>query len=153
MAGKVEMLCEEHIVPKIQELGYDVVEVEYAKKVDGMNLTFTIDSENGINLDDCEKVHKMVDALLDELNPTGDSTYILNVSSVGLDRPVKNQKDFLRNKGKLVEVKMFKPFENKKSFIGTLEEFSDEKVSIKIDEKIISFDKNMIAQIVPVIEF
>ena len=147
------MLCEEHIVPKIQELGYDVVEVEYAKKVDGMNLTFTIDSENGINLDDCEKVHKMVDALLDELNPTGDSTYILNVSSVGLDRPVKNQKDFLRNKGKLVEVKMFKPFENKKSFIGTLEEFSDEKVSIKIDEKIISFDKNMIAQIVPVIEF
>ena len=153
MAGKVEMLCEEHIVPKIQELGYDVVEVEYAKKVDGMNLTFTIDSENGINLDDCEKVHKMVDALLDELNPTGDSTYILNISSVGLDRPVKNQKDFLRNKGKLVEVKMFKPFENKKSFIGTLEEFSDEIVSIKIDEKTISFDKNMVAQIVPVIEF
>ena len=61
-------------------MGYEVVEVEYAKKADGMNLTFFIDKDGGIDVDDCEAVSKTIDPLLDELNPTDDQAYILNVS-------------------------------------------------------------------------
>jgi len=56
LAGKVKSICEEKVVPVIEELGYDVVEVEYIKKSDGMNLTFYIDSDNGIQIEDCEPV-------------------------------------------------------------------------------------------------
>ena len=56
MAGKVKTLCEEKINPIIEQMGYDVIEVEYAKKTDGMNLTFYIDSDKGVELNDCEKV-------------------------------------------------------------------------------------------------
>ena len=59
MASKVKSICEEKVVPLIEELGYEVVEVEYAKKSDGMNLTFYIDKENGVQIDDCEKVSKV----------------------------------------------------------------------------------------------
>ena len=79
MAGKVETICNEKIRPVIEELGYELVDIEYSKKVDGMNLDFIIDSPNGILIEDCEKVHRAIDELLDEVNPTDDAPYILNV--------------------------------------------------------------------------
>ncbi len=153
MAGKVETICEEKVAPVIESLGYDVVEIEYAKKVDGMNLTFVIDSPKGIFLEDCEKVHNTISELLDELNPTGDSEYILNVSSPGIDRPVKNYKDYLRNKGKLVEVKLFAPKDGKKSFEGSLSGFDEKEVKINQDGKELTFERETVAQILPVIKF
>ena len=81
--AKVLDIVEEKINPIIEKLGYEVVEVEYGKKVDGMNMTFYIDKKGGITLDDCEIVHKAIDAPLDEINPTGDEKYILNISSCG----------------------------------------------------------------------
>ena len=153
MASKVELLCEENIKPIIEKLGYDVIEIEYAKKVDGMNLTFVIDNENGINLEDCEKVHKIIDEKLDELNSTNDVPYILNVSSVGIDRPIKNHKDFLRNKGKQVELKLFTPFEGKKSYIGELKNFTDSDIVIVVDSEEKVFSKEKVAQVIPVIKF
>ena len=153
MASKVEMLCEENIVPLIEKLGYDVIEVEYAKKVDGMNLTFVIDKENGVNLDDCEKVHKSVDEKLDELNPTNDSPYILNVSSAGIDRPIKNYKDFLRNKGKQVELKLFTPVDGNKNFVGELKDFTDSSIVIVVDKQEKVFNRDKVAQVNPVIKF
>ena len=118
MASKVVERCNAHIVPIIEKMGYDVLEVEYAKKVDGMNLTFYIDKiPNGITIDDCEKVNNAITDVLDEINVSDDTPYILNVSSAGLDRPVKNHKDFLRNKGKEVEIKLYSPINNKKSYI------------------------------------
>ncbi len=153
MASKVEMLCEENIVPLIEKLGYDVIEVEYAKKVDGMNLTFVIDKENGVNLDDCEKVHKLVDEKLDELNPTNDSPYILNVSSAGIDRPIKNYKDFLRNKGKQVELKLFTPVDGNKNFVGELKDFTDSSIVIVVDKQEKVFNRDKVAQVNPVIKF
>lgn len=153
MASKVESLCEENIVPIIEKMGYDVVEVEYAKKVDGMNLTFVIDKESGITLDDCEKVHKIVDEELDKLNPTGDTSYILNISSVGLDRPIKNYKDFIRNKGKQVEVKLFRPLNGNKVFKGELINFTEEEVIISESGQEKVFKKDLVAQVIPVVEF
>ncbi len=153
MASKVESLCEENIVPIIEKMGYDVVEVEYAKKVDGMNLTFVIDKKGGITLDDCEKVHKIVDEELDKLNPTGDTSYILNISSVGLDRPIKNYKDFIRNKGKQVEVKLFRPLNGNKVFKGELINFTEEEVIISESGQEKVFKKDLVAQVIPVVEF
>lgn len=153
MAGKVVDICEEKICPIIEKLGYEVLEVEYAKKVDGMNLSFIIDSENGILIEDCEKVHRAIEEPLDEVNPTEDAPYILNVCSPGLDRPVKNYKDFLRNKGKKVEVKLFAPLNGKKSYQGELINFTEETVTISINGENVEIERSKVAIISPVIEF
>ncbi len=153
MASKV---CDEVlklVEPIAKELGCFIVDVEYSKKFDGMNLEITIDKEGGVDIDDCEKVHRAIDEPLDSLNPTGDMPYILSVSSPGLDRPVKNHYDFLRNKGKSVEVKLYKKLDGKKEFEGLLEEFDKEKVVIIINGQPKTFAKDMVASISPIIEF
>ena len=153
MAGKVKSICEEKVAPVIEELGYEVVEVEYAKKSDGMNLTFYIDCDNGIQIEDCEKVSKAIDELLEQLNPTDDQAYILNVSSPGIDRPIKTERDFKRNQGKEVEVTLFSKIDGKKKFVGILEEFDNKTMSIQCNGNKITFEKEKVAHIVPVIKF
>lgn len=128
--AKVVDLVNEKICPIIEEMGYEVVEVEYAKKVDGMNLCFYIDSPNGVNIDDCEKVHKAIDGPLDELNPTEDVAYILSVSSCGLDRPIKTDKDLKRNLNKLVDVKLYAPLNKRKTFTGNLKSFNENEIVV-----------------------
>lgn len=154
MASKVVDRCEKHIVPIIEGLGYDVLEVEYAKKVDGMNLTFYIDKQEGITIEDCETVNNAITDVLDDINVSDDAPYILNVSSAGLDRPIKNQKDFLRNQGKQVEIKLYVAINKQKSFIGKLVGFDDKYYTILTDsgEKL-SFEKEKVAICSPVIEF
>lgn len=153
MAGKVKSICEEKVSPVIEELGYDVVEIEYAKKSDGWNLTFFIDKENGIQIEDCEKVSKAIDGLLEELNPTDDQGYILNVSSPGIDRPLKTDRDYERNVGKEIEVTLFSKMDGKKNFKGMLTTYSNESVIIECNGKTISIDRQKIAHVVPVIKF
>ena len=155
MASKVVERCNTHIVPIIEDLGYDVLEVEYAKKVDGMNLTFYIDKmPDGITLDDCEKVNNAITDKLDELNVTDDAPYILNVSSPGVDRPIKNQKDYIRNRGKQVEIKLYTPIDKQKVFVGALEGFDETSYTIitKTGEKL-SFNKDAVAICSPIVEF
>lgn len=153
MAGKVKSICEEKVVPVIEELGYEVVEVEYVKKSDGMNLTFYIDSDNGIQIEDCEKVSKEIDSLLEELNPTDDQPYILSVSSPGIDRPLKTDRDFSRNIGKEIEVTLFSKVDGKKKFVGLLVEYNEQTLTIKGKENNIEIQRDKIAHIVPVIKF
>ncbi len=153
MASKVESICTEKVVPQIEQLGYYVLEVDYSKKVDGQNLTFVIDKDGGVLIEDCEKVHRMLDTLLDEINPTDDAPYILNVESAGLDRPIKTQRDFLRNKGKEVEVKLYKKLDGKKSFVGNLMEFDDTKVVLSLEKQKQTFAREDVALISPVIKF
>ncbi|MBO5022040.1 MAG: ribosome maturation factor RimP [Clostridia bacterium] len=153
MAGKVKSICEEKVSPVIEELGYEVVEVEYAKKTDGMNLTFYIDKEEGIQVEDCEKVSKAIDGLLEELNPTDDQPYILNVSSPGIDRPLKTERDFKRNMDKEIEITLFSKIDGKKRFVGNLKGFDAQSVTIENNGKQTTFDKSKIAHIVPVLKF
>ena len=153
MASKVIEICEEKICPIIEQLGYQVIEVEYAKKVDGMNLSFYIDNQNGITIDDCEKVTKAIEGPLDEINPTNDVSYILNVCSPGLDRPIKNYNDFLRNKDKKVEITLYVQKNGKKKFEGLLKNFDDNIVEILCDDNLLTFERKQVALISPVIEF
>lgn len=153
MASKVCDEVEKLITPIVKDLGYFIVDIEYSKKFDGMNLEITIDREGGVDINDCEKVHRAIDEPLDELNPTGDMPYTLSVSSPGLDRPVKNQYDFERNKGKDVEVKLYKKLDGKKTFVGKLTDFNESEVKIDILGQEKTFKKDMVAAVCPVIEF
>ncbi len=154
MASKVIDRCNKHIVPIIENIGYDVLEVEYAKKVDGMNLTFYIDKPEGITIEDCETVNNAITDVLDEINVSDDAPYILNVSSAGLDRPIKNIKDFIRNKGKQVEIKLYVPQNGQKVYTGTLENFDNDFYTIKLANGAeLKFKENEVAICSPVIDF
>lgn len=153
MSKKVKEICEEQICPIIENMGYHVIEVEYAKKSDGMNLTFFIDKEEGIKIEDCEMVSKAIDQPLENLNPTNDEPYILSVSSPGIDRPIKSEWDFNKNQDKEVEITLFAKLNGAKKFVGILKSHSEDSVTIEIDGKEQSFDRKQIAHIVPVIKF
>ncbi len=105
--AKVKQICEEKLRPVIEEMGYELVEVSYEKENGSMSLIFTIDKEEGVTIDDCEIVNKKIDPILDELNPTDDKPYTLVVSSPGLDRPIKTDRDLKRNLGKEIELTLF----------------------------------------------
>lgn len=153
MSKKIKEICEEKICPIIEDLGYHVVEVEYAKKSDGMNLTFYIDKEDGIKIDDCEVVSKAIDQPLEDLNPTSDEPYILSVSSPGIDRPLKTEWDFNRNKGKEIDVTLFAKLNGQKKFVGILNEYDEKSVTLSIKDTQMVLDRKQIAHIVPVIKF
>ena len=118
--AKVKQICEEKLRPVIEEMGYDLVEVEYVKEFDGMNLIFTIDKEEGVTIDDCEIVNKKIEPIIDELNPTDDKPFTLVVSSPGLDRPLKTDRDLRRNLGNEVTLTLFSKLDGKKVFEGVL---------------------------------
>ena len=151
--SKVKDICEKELTPIIEKMGYELLEVSYQKLADGMNLIFTIDADAPITIEDCEKVTKAIDQILDELNPTDDKPYILSVSSPGIDRPIKTERDFKRNMGKEVEITLFKRLDGEKKFVGTLESFSQTQVTILQKDKPLTINRELIAHIVPVIKF
>ncbi len=143
----------DYIEPIVKDLGYELADVEYEKKETGMNLTIYIDSSKGISITDCEKVHRAIDEPLDSLNPTGDKPYILNVSSLGLDRPFKTDRDYARNIGENVEVRLFKPIEKQKVFEGKLLGFDKDNIKILFGEKELEIERKTISKISKVINF
>jgi len=153
LAGKIVDSIQEHIVPLIEQMGFDVLDIEYGKLANGQNLTIVIDHPNGIQFDDCVKVHRAINEPLDTLDPTDGVAYTLNVSSPGLDRPIKNAKDVARNQGKEVEVKLFAPIDKKKSFVGTLQGMTSEVVVINTGKEDKVFQLKDVAIILPVIKF
>ena len=139
--------------PIVENLGYELVEVKYQKGRSGMELTLFIYSKNGIGLDDCEKVSKTVDGPLDDLNPTNDEPYSLNVSSLGLDRPIKTERDAKRNMGTKIEVKLYAPKDNKKVWTGILTDCTEETIVIQTESEQKTFRFDEIALASPVIDF
>lgn len=154
---KVISTCFPVVSKIVEDLGYVLVDMEYKKQSTGMVLELFIDSEKGITLNDCEKVSRALDQPLDELNPTNDESYSLNVSSLGLDRPLTTEYQFRKYSGQEVEVKFYEPLKpyNKKLMVGKLISWDEQKVTIAYGEESaqIVIPKNIIAQIVPYIEF
>ena len=152
--SKISEKIEEFLTPIVEELGYEIVEVEFAKKYNGDNLTVFIDKPGGgININDCETVHNAIDEPLDELNPTNDKPYTLNVSSPGIDRPIVTDKDYNRNIGEVLEVKLFEAIQKKKLFVGTLINFSAETVTLDMDGKTLEIERKKIAKATKYINF
>lgn len=154
LAGKVETLVTSVVEPILTNLGYELADVEYSKKIGGMNLTiFIVNGDTPITIEDCEKVHRAIDGPLDELDPTAGASYTLNVSSLGLDRIFKYDKDYLRYMNKGVYIKLYSPIEKKKEFIGILNELTDTEVKINSDNKLITLPREKIAMAQPYIRF
>ncbi len=124
---------EKVLTPVIEDMGYELVDVEFGKRNNGINLTLYIHREGGVSLDDCERVHRTVDPLLDELDPTEGAAYTLNVSSPGLDRAFTRESDFRRNMGKEVTVRFYQPFEGAKERDGVLVAFREGFCTIAFD--------------------
>ena len=142
------------INPVVTELGYEIVDVEYVSKNLDNSLTIYIDKvPQGISLDDCEKVSLAIDPLLDELNPTNDVPYTLNVSSPGLDRPFKKQRDYERNYGKEVEVKLYAPILGKKVYEGVLISHGEFVTELECDGKQVNIENSKIAIVRPLVKF
>ncbi|MBQ8468743.1 MAG: ribosome maturation factor RimP [Clostridia bacterium] len=140
-----------HIQPIVEGLGYELVDVDYEKKTGGYQLTVYIDSPNGIGLEDCEKVHRAIDAPLDELDPT-EGSYNLSVSSCGLDWAFRSARDYQKNIGEMVDISLFAPVNRKKNYTGKLVSFDGTNVTILAKTKI-SFKVEAIAKICKHIDF
>lgn len=116
-------------------LGYELVDIEYKTQYGDKHMIVYIANASGVSLDDCEKVSNALDAPLDELDPTDGAPYCLDVSSPGLDRPFKTPRDYERNYGEKVEVKLYAPLEGAKDklYVGVLESYSASGVVIVTD--------------------
>ena len=155
MASKTELLATEVVEPIVTSLGYELADLEFAKKNTGMNMTVFITRLDGepVTIEDCEKVHRAIDEPLDVADPTNGASYILNVSSLGLDRIFKYDKDYLRYLNKEILVKLYVPIDKKKEFIGILNELTAEEVKLNVDGKDISLPRQKIAMAQPYIRF
>ena len=135
------------VEPVIEEIGYELYDVEYAKEGKNYFLRIFIDNEKGIDLNDCEKVNDAITDILDEENYIKEQ-YFLEVSSPGIERVLRKDKHLEQNIGKLINVKLFKKDENgKKEYLGKLKKFDDFKIVIEQDEDEIQIERKNISQI------
>ena len=148
----VAAVVSELIAPVAAELGYFLWDVEFVKEGARHILRVTIDSEEGINIDDCEKMHRAIDPVLDEADPI-ENAYYLEVSSPGIERELRTDAHILACIGEAVELKLYAPVDGAKAFSGTLVGFEDGKVSIDIGAAVKSFDRKDVAKIKTVFDF
>lgn len=140
------------VQPVADELGIEIVDAEF-KQGRSPSLTFFIDSEKGVDLDLCEKFHRAIDEKLDELDPTFGEAYTLNVSSPGLDRPLKTARDFEKCMGEKVEVRLFAPLRGRKFFEATLVGYDGNTVTLSEENGEFRLELNRVAKINRAIDF
>lgn len=132
-------------------MGIEIVDVEWNDKAAA--LTVYIETAGGVDLDTCEKFHNAVMEPIDELDPTYDKPYTLNVSSPGLDRPFKTERDFQRNLNEDVEIKLYAPLKGKKFLEGRLVAFDENAVTVNLGKEELKISRNKIAKINKAIKF
>ena len=153
MAKNIEIRAEELLLPILEENGFEYVDVEYVKEGKDRYLRAYIDKEGGISIDDCEKVSRAFEEKLDEEDLIKDA-YILEVSSPGLTRPLKKERDYARNLGRLIEIHTYKPKDGQKEFTGILKSFDGSIVTVEVDEDLdMVFERTEISLIRQYFEF
>lgn len=150
--AKIEERVENLVERPIQELGYEVYDVEYAKEGKDYFLRIFIDKPEGIDLNDCEKVNNAINDLLDEANYIQEQ-YFLEVSSPGIERKLRKEKHFKQNIGNTVETKLFRPIEKQKSIVGVLKAYANDWITVEVDGKDVNIDRQNIAQVKTVFEW
>ena len=141
------------IQPVFENLELQLVEVEYIKKHDGMHLVIYIDSNKGVTVEDCSLVSNLVDPIIEELNPTNDGRYYLDVSSYGLDKPLKFDWQFEKYLNKELDVKLYMAINGLKEFVGILNSFNKDEISFTVKDKNVTLNKKQIATMLPHIDF
>ena len=148
--SKIEEQVEKLVKDKIENLGYDLYDVEYVKEGPNYYLRIYIDNEKGIDLNDCEKVSNEINELLDTIDCIKEQ-YFLEVSSPGIERILRKDKHLKQNIGKQVEIKLFKKDEKgNKNYIGELTDFDSEKITIDSNNEI---ERKNISQIKTIYEW
>ncbi len=142
--AKIEEKIEELLKNTIESLGYELYDVEYAKEGKDYFLRIFIDKEDGIDLNDCEKVNDSINDLLDEADYIKEQ-YFLEVSSPGIERTLRKEKHFKDNIGKEVQIKLFKAINKEKELIGVLKEYNDEFITIEIKNEEVKIENKNIA--------
>lgn len=143
---------ENALLPIATALSIEIVEVEF-KQGKAPALTVYIDTETGVDLNTCEKFHRAIDPVLDELDPTFGVAYTLNVSSPGLDRPLKTERDYKKCLNEKVEVKLYAPLKGKKFFEAKLIGFDENTVELEEKGETFKLEKTKIAKICRAIDF
>ena len=145
--ANIEQKVEQLIEKKINEIGYELYDVEYAKEGKNYFLRIFIDSPNGIDLNACEKVNDGISDLLDEADYIKEQ-YFLEVSSPGVERILRKDKHLKQNIGVEINVKLFKKDENGfKEYNGILKSFDENQITIENDNKQITIERKNISQI------
>ena len=119
--------------PIVDRLGFELVDVEYVKEGSTWYLRAYVDKEGGITINDCEAVSRAFSEKLDEKDFI-DEAYIMEVSSPGLGRPLKKEKDFARSIGKEVEIRTFRPINHEKEFYGILTAYDADRVTVRAED-------------------
>jgi len=145
--ASIEERVETLVKNPIEKLGYQLYDIQYAKEGKDYFLRIFIEKENSsISLEDCEKVNNEIEELLDSADYIKEQ-YFLEVSSTGVEKIIRKQKHLEDNIDELINIKLFKPVNNSKEFIGVLKKFDDETLYIQINEEIIELERKNISLI------
>lgn len=133
-SGNIESKVQSLLEKIINDLGYDLYDVVYEKEGKDYYLRIIIDKEEGIDINDCEKVNNAINDILDEADLIKDQ-YFLEVSSPGVERTLRKDKHYLSQIGNEILIKLYKPIEKKKEIQGILEEYLEDEIVIRTDDK------------------
>lgn len=153
MKKNIATEIEQIVLPITEANDLELVDVEYVKEGGEFFLRVYIDKEGGVSLNECELVTRALNPILDEKDPIKDN-YYLEISSPGLDRPLKKDKDFVKYQGRDVEIKLYKSIDGSKLHEGELVGLTEEKnIKVIIDNKEVEFNKKDVALIRLAIKF
>ncbi|HKM21936.1 MAG TPA: ribosome maturation factor RimP [Lachnospiraceae bacterium] len=147
-----EARTEAILIPITEEHQFELVDVEFVKEGTNQYLRAYIDKPGGITIDDCEVVSRALSDKLDQEDFIAEA-YILEVSSPGLGRPLKKEKDYARSIGKEIEIRTYKAINQEKEFVGTLKAYDKDTVTIIMNEEETIFAKSDIALIRLALDF
>ena len=141
-----EAKTEQLIQPLIDENNFELVDVEYVKEGSDWYLRVYIDKEGGITVNDCELISRAFNEILDREDYISDQ-YIFEVSSPGLLRPLKKERDYEKSIGRLIDIKLYKAVEGLKEYTGVLKEYDKDNITIEIDDNLIKIERSNLAMI------
>ena len=145
MKKSIEKTIEEIVLPIVDKNKFELIDVEYIKEAGHYYLRVYIDKEGGIGLNDCKMVSEELSEMLDKIDPIKEN-YFLEISSPGIDRPLKKDNDFERYKGRDVELKLYKALDGQKQFEGQLVGLFEGIIKIKTDkDEILEFNKKEVS--------
>ena len=147
-----EHRAEALLQPIVEQFGFELVDVEYVKEGGTWYLRGYVDKPGGITINDCEAVSRQFSDRMDEEDFIPDS-YVMEISSPGLDRPLKKPKDFERSIGKEVEIRTYRPVDHCKEFVGTLISYDNDTSTVETEGQNRAFDRKDIALVRLYIEF
>ena len=142
--ASIEERVENLILSEVEKLGYELYDVQYTKEGKDYYLRIFIDKENGIDLNDCEKVSEIINPILDSADYIKEM-YFLEVSSPGIERVLRKDKHLEQSIEKEIEIKLFKPMEKQKELTGVLNKYDEENIYIQLLEEEIQIERKNIS--------